>query len=326
MANLRADGIYTSVIGSYPLDDSPANRARCIEDLLRIGIDFPTYPQLFDMGKQFLDDLVKQDIGIASEGHWYTLRAKELREDVSPPGLEPFFWSVRYLEERGVRETVNLRAAITGPFTLASYIQTGSGMFPSNTALSSLELVKQLTSILTKSCEKASGEAALISIDEPIMGTIVGARILFGYSDEDIVQAYNSLKKACKQRFVGTHICGRLSPRLGEILLQTDLDFLSHEFHDSPQNKDIYSPEKLEETGKVLSVGCLSSKNLRVESSDEILRTMEQFRSYGSNLIFTPDCGFRPLRLPGSEEEGYEISIRKLEKMAEAARKFRASE
>jgi len=326
VADLRADGVHTSVIGSYPLEDSPANRARCIEDLLRVGIDFPAYPQLFDMGKQFLDDLVKQDIGIASEGHWYTLRANELREDGSPPGLEPFFWSVRYLEERGVRETINLKAAITGPFTLASYIQTRSGMFPSNTALSSPELVKQLSSILSKSCEKASSEAAVISIDEPILGTIVGARILFGHSDEDIVQAYSSLKKACKQRLVGTHICGRLSPRLAEILLKTDLDFLSHEFHDSPQNKEIYSPEKLEEAGKVLSVGCLSSRNPRAESSEEILRTMEEFRRYGSNLIFTPDCGFRPLRVLGSEEEGYQISIRKLRNMVEAARRFNVSE
>ena len=325
MADLRASIVYTSTIGSFPLADSVANRTRCMEDLLEVGIDIPAYPQLTDMGRQFLDDLASQDIGIDFGRRWYKLTGEELEEDVSPPGLEPFSWSVRYLEERGVRDTVKLRAAITGPFTLASYIQTGPGTFPSNTAASSPELVRQLARILRDSCKAASNEANMISIDEPIMGTIVGARILFGHREEDIIQAFNSLKQACTAELVGTHICGRIPPRLAKILLRTELDFLSHEFYDSPQNRDMYSPEQLEENAKVLSVGCLSSKNPRVERSEEILRTMERFRHYGNSLIFTPDCGFRSLRVSGSEEKGYEVSIRKLENMAEAAREFRAA-
>ncbi len=325
MADLRVSGVYTSTIGSFPLADSLANRARCMVDLLEVGIDFPTYPQLVDMGRQFLDGLAKQDIGVAPDGRSYRLKGKELKEDVPPPGLEPFFWSVRYLKERGLGEKVRLKAAITGPFTLASYIKTGTESFPSNTAVSNPELVGQLTRILSKSCEEVSSEASMISIDEPILGVIVGARMPFGYDEEDIVQAYDTLKKACGDSFVGTHICGRLSPRLAGTLLSTDLDFLSHEFYDSPKNRDIYSPEDLEEAGKVLSVGCLSSKNPRLESSEEILETMERFRQYGSDLIFTPDCGFRNLTVDGSKERGYEISMKKLENMVEAVRKFRAS-
>ncbi|RJS87689.1 hypothetical protein CW705_10065 [Candidatus Bathyarchaeota archaeon] len=122
---------------------------------------------------------------------------------------------------------------------------------------------------------------------------------------------------------VGTHICGRISPKLADLLLRTELDFLSHEFYDTPENIDVYSPKRLKESGKILSVGCLSTKNPQIETVDEILKVMEKFRDYGECLIFTPDCGFRKLLANNLDKEGaYEISIKKLRNMVQAARKF----
>ena len=325
MTKLQLSGIFTSVIGSFTLNDSESNRKRCVEDQLAISLDFPAYPQLTEMGPQFLNDLVKHDSGIQLEKSRYKLSRKTIEYNGPPLGLEPFFWGEKYLQKKGLTSKVSLKAPITGPFTLASYIKIKQGMFPFNTAASDLNLVRQIAEILTKSCEAASKTASIISIDEPILSVLVGAKTAFGYQEKDIISIYDNFKKSCGGKIVGTHICGRISPKLAGILLETELDFLSHEFYDMPQNIKIYSPEKIREKEKMLSVGCLSTKNPRIESPEEIFRLMKQFSDYKEALIFTPDCGFRKLLLGNLDiKEAYEISLFKLRNMVEALKKFKA--
>jgi methionine synthase II (cobalamin-independent) len=326
VTKLRLSGIFTSTIGSFPLEDSIANRERCVEDLLAIGLDFPSYPQLTEMGPQFLNDLAKCDSGVQLEKARYRMNGKKIEYSGPPLGLEPFFWTVRYLRERGLASKVRLKAPITGPFTLASFIETEQGVFPFNTAVSDLNLVSQLAEIISKSCQSASKNASMISIDEPILSVLVGAKTAFGYREEDIIGVYNSLKKACGDKIVGTHICGRISPKLAEILLGTELDFLSHEFYDTPQNIMVYSPDRVREGEKMLSVGCLSTKNRKIESQEEILKLIRKFNEYGEALICTPDCGFRKLLLNNLDaEEAYRVSLCKLRNMVAASENFRAS-
>lgn len=295
-----------------------------MEDLIRIGLDIPNYPQLIEMGEQFLDDLVKQDCGIIKDGRRYRLEGVEIGDVSSPLGLEPYLWTLKYLRERGLAESVKLKASVTGPFTLASYLVTGDGAFPFNTAISDIERVEKLAEILSISCEKIAQTAYMISIDEPILSVIVGGRLPFEYGEEDIIGIYDKLKRSCGKRFTGTHVCGRISPRLADILLRTELDFLSHEFHDSPRNFDVYDPNRVLESEKVLAVGCVSSKNPQVESVKEILRLMEKSRKFGEDIIFTPDCGFKNLRVGDSKEQGYIVSIKKLVNMIKAASKYKA--
>lgn len=327
MAELQISGIFTSTIGSFTLEDTEANRKRCINDLLAVGLDYPSYPQLSEMGPQFLNDLTKHGSGVQQEKNRYRISGKIIEYNGPPLGLEPFFWATKYLDEKGLTNNVRLKAPITGPFTLASFIETKPGMFPYNTAVSDFNLVNQIAGILSESCEAASENASMISIDEPILSVLVGARTAFGYRDEDIIGVYNSLKKACGERIVGSHICGRISPKLADILLRTELGFISHEFFDTPQNITLYSPEKLRENEKVLSVGCLSTKNPRIESPKEILNFMKQFNGHKEALIFTPDCGFRKLlRNNMDTEEAYRISLSKLRNMVAALKNFKASD
>ncbi|MFQ6076846.1 MAG: uroporphyrinogen decarboxylase family protein, partial [Candidatus Bathyarchaeia archaeon] len=218
MTAMTLEGLHTATIGSFPLDDSERNRARILDGLLDLKIDFPNYPQLIEMGKQFLDDI---DRG------------------ASPPGVEPFDWAVKCLERKDLKGEVRLKACLTGPFTLASYVKTEKAGGPSygmplfNTALANREEVERFTEILAETCEAFGREASMVFIDEPIMSLIVGRRrILFGYKEEDIVYTYNRLKNACGDAYVGTHICGRISPMLANALLKTDLDILSHELFD----------------------------------------------------------------------------------------------
>ncbi len=327
MAELQISGIFTSTIGSFTLEDTEANRKRCINDLLAVGLDYPSYPQLSEMGPQFLNDLTKHGSRVQQEKNRYRISGKIIEYNGPPLGLEPFFWATKYLDEKGLTNNVRLKAPITGPFTLASFIETKPGMFPYNTAVSDFNLVNQIAGILSESCEAASENASMISIDEPILSVLVGARTAFGYRDEDIIGVYNSLKKACGERIVGSHICGRISPKLADILLRTELDFISHEFFDTPQNITLYSPEKLRENEKVLSVGCLSTKNPRIESPKEILNFMKQLNGHKEALIFTPDCGFRKLlRNNMDTEEAYRISLSKLRNMVAALKNFKASD
>jgi len=296
-----------------------------MDDLLNVGIDFPAYPQLRDMDKQFLGDLARQDSGIVFEDGTFKLKSKRIRGDVSPPGLDPLLWALKYLDDLGVSGKIRMKAPITGPFTLASYIQTGTGSFPFNTAASDPELVRQIADIVEKSCEEASRHVDMISIDEPILGLLVGSRTTFSHKEDDIINVLNRMKEACGDRIVGTHICGRMSPRLADLLLRTELDFLSHEFYDTPENVKAYPPRKLRESGKVLSVGCVSTKNPKIETPDEILEVMKKFRGYGDCLIFTPDCGFRKLLTSNlNKDEAYKISIKKLRNMVDAAKRFAA--
>lgn len=318
---MKLRGFYTSTIGSFPLDDSESNRKRCLKDLINLGIDFPVYPQLTDMGKQFLDDLVKQNCGITAKSGRYMLSDSEIGLSAQPPGLEPFQWTTKYLKEKNLK--MNVKAAITGPFTLASYIEIGLGTAPFNTAISNIKLIDYLAKIISESCSVASKEASMISIDEPILSVIVGKRIPFKYGEEDIIRIFDALREKCGEIPVGIHVCGKISPKLAGLLLKTSMDFLSHEFHDIPENLRVFNPEHLKESEKILSVGCISSKNHYVESVQEILDLMNRFKSYGDCLIFTPDCGFRNLIIEGSKEKGYEVAIKKLKNMVEATVKFK---
>lgn len=318
---MRLVGFYTSTIGSFPLEDSEENREKCLKDLINLGIDFPAYPQLKNMDKQFLEDLVRQNCGITMKNGRYFLNDSEISLDVSPPGLEPFNWAIKYLKEKGLR--VKIKAVLTGPFTLSSYIEVDRGVFPFNTAISRIEVVNQIAQILAESCRVASREASMISIDEPILSVIVGRRIPFKYGEENIIKILNFLREGCGSILTGIHVCGRISPKLSNLLLKTNLDFLSHEFHDTPENMEAYNPKDLKNTEKILSVGCVSSRNPRVESVQEILSLMTMFKDYGECIIFTPDCGFRNLIVNGSREKGYEAAVKKLENMVAAVTKFR---
>jgi methionine synthase II (cobalamin-independent) len=324
--DLRLSGVHTSTIGSFPLDDSAANRKRCLDDLLALKIDFPAYPQLCDMGEQFLGDLAQHNSGIRAVNGRFRLEKKSIQHEGPPPGLEPLYKTIRQLEEKGIRQKVKLKAAITGPFTLASYIETEGEVFPFNTAASSLNLVKQLAQVISKSCQAVSKEVSIVSIDEPILSVMVGTRTAFGYLDQDIIDIYDSLKEACENRIVGTHICGKISPKLASILLRTELDFISHEFYDTPENANKYNNDMFQEADKTLSVGCVSTRKPKVESPREILSVMKRFDEYREALIFTPDCGFRKLLISGLPlEAAYEISISKLRNVMKAVKMFQAS-
>lgn len=305
------------------MENSSNNRERSIEDLISIGIDFPNYPQLIEMGEQFLDELVEQGCGIVKENGSYVMKQEEIRIPSSPPGLEPYKWTIEHLRRRGILDRIKLKSSVTGPFTLASYIKTQTGISLLNTAISDIQIVRQLANILSESCRVFAKNSYMISIDEPMLSVVIGRKIFFKYGKEDIIEIYNNLRRSCGNRLVGTHICGRISPLLAGILLHTELDFLSHEFHDTPENFKVYDPQQVKKSGKIMSIGCVSSSNSRIETVEEIVGIMKRSREYGKELIFTPDCGFKNLKVNGSGEQGYRTAMTKLGNLVEATKNLR---
>jgi len=274
------------------------------------------------MGAQFLDDLSTENCGIVKENGEYLLKKERIEEPSHPPGLGPYKWTIGYLMKKGILRKVRLKACVTGPFTLASYVKIRTGAFPACTAVSDIKKVRQLANTISQSCKTLAQDAYIISVDEPILSITIGRRHLFGYDEREIVEVYDDLKRACGNRLTGTHICGRISPRLADLLLQTELDFLSHEFHDTPENFNVYNRRRLLGSGKVLSVGCVSSRNPIVETVEEISEIMQRSKECGDDLIFSPDCGFKNLRVNGSADKGYEIATSKLRNLVEALKKL----
>lgn len=282
-------GPFTATMGSFPLEDTPENREKVIQDVIKLKIDFPNYPQLQDMGTQFLHDIEQR---------------------ILPPGVEPFEWTVRYLQSHKLLEKVRLKACITGPFTLSSYLLTKEQY---QTPLRNQKLM-EFTKLLEETCRRISQTAQLAFIDEPILSLIFGRRrILYGYNEEDVISTFNRLRESFGEILVGTHICGRISPLLAQTLLHTDLDILSHEYHDTPQNFDLYQPNDVKKKEKTLAMGCISTKQMTVESVEEIHAFMKKAtEKYGRNIMFTPDCGFGTLFIEESQRASYEIAIHKL--------------
>jgi len=42
---MEKEGLFTTVVGSFPLEDTEENMKRAFEDEINIGIDYPCYPQ-----------------------------------------------------------------------------------------------------------------------------------------------------------------------------------------------------------------------------------------------------------------------------------------
>jgi 5-methyltetrahydropteroyltriglutamate--homocysteine methyltransferase len=290
-------GPYTATMGSFPLEDTEENRVKVIQDLIALQIDFPNYPQLQDMGTQFLHDI---------------------EQGIHPPGIEPFEWTVQYLQSHRLTEKVRFKACITGPFTLSSYLLTKDQY---QTPFRDQKL-KEFTNLLEETCRRIGHTAHLAFIDEPILSLIFGRRrILYGYDKEDVILTFNRLRESFGDILVGTHICGRISPLLAQTLLHTDLDILSHEYHDTPENFNQYQPNDIQQKEKTLAMGCVSTKQMTIESVEEIHAFMKKASTkYGRNIIFTPDCGFGTLFIEESQRASYEVAIQKLRRLGTAVK------
>ena len=319
--------VYTSYVGSFPLDFSKENVERILHDVIKLGIDYPCYPQLRSFIDMFLDPLVEAKVLKRVENAYvidypfYTLNLDNIAEQLEIP---EFTWSIDFLASTGLSSKVKgFRACVTGPYTLASQVYIKPPYTLSNSGLSSRAVVDKLTSFVSIVAEKFSKKASIVSIDEPILSVVVEDKgVQQGLSEEGIRSSLERVFKSIRS-MPSIHVCGYLSSRLVKLLTSTSVKILDHEFKDWPRNLDLFSKDLLLSSGKLLALGSISTKSSKVETVEEvksfILKAREKFGE--ALFIAKPDCGFRGLRGAfKTAEEAYAASLDKLKVLVEATK------
>ena len=320
--------LATLDIGSMPLlddfDEDKSNVNRAITDKVNVGLDYPCYPQLpgsptkpMNMALQYLKPLSKTNPNIQITGQ----EAHLLRDDINEPtdaiGVERAEYFLTYLRDHGLDHTKGLKACVTGPFTLASYLDLKNLM---NCGASKPDVVRTLAEILSRSCKRLSDLGFdLIYIDEPFLSVMLGRRgeVLFKYDEDFVIEALNRLltQISCVSAI---HVCGRITPLVKIVLLESAANVVDHEFTAIRENLNAYSREDLERADKLLAYGCVSSINLTVESVEEISARIDRgLNLYGERLLVKPDCGFGGLL---GTPDAYSIVLQKLSNMVNAAK------
>lgn len=311
--------MYLTYVGSFPLENTYDNLIKATYDILSIPVDYPNYVQLEDMIHQFLQPIAESGLGIIREGEKYKLNGK-----LSLPKYPIATKSLKKLLEirdnhPNKKKIKGIKACVTGPFTLSSQIilKSATTGFFGETALSDPSLVSEIANIVSKIAEDYQKMGAdYVTIDEPMLSIIVGRKILLNqYSDTKIIEIINqSLKNINSLK--GIHVCGKISRRLAETLLQTDIKVLDHEFKDTESNFTSYKKSDFEKNNKKIGLSVSSSKKLDIESISEIEILLNKgIQTFGKEniLMIKPDCGFRGLNEHGNlQSDAYISSLAKL--------------
>jgi methionine synthase II (cobalamin-independent) len=314
-------------VGSLPVEDDFSgdrkNTDRAILDKLSVGLDYPCYPQLpgspsnpMNMGLQFLIPLSKVEPKIQIRGQEAELISDEINPPSEPIGVERAEYFLTYLRQHGLTSKVKgTKACITGPFTVASYLNRRNLMM---CGASKPDVVKALAQVLSRSCRRLSELGFdLINIDEPFLSIMLGRKVLFNYDEEFVIDTLDTIL-AEASGFSAIHVCGTVTPLVKEVLLKSKVDIIDHEFAGSPANIHAYTKDDFERAGKSLAYGCVSSVKLQVESVEEISGSIRSaLNAFGRRIVVKPDCGFGGmLGIPGA----YELALKKLQNMVKAAR------
>ena len=328
--------LATNLIGSFPLRDTRSNFDRALREQVDSGLDYVSYPQLADMNEMFLKPLVDEST-VTMQGGKYAVT-----QDFNPRvGREVKRWTEAahdFLRREG--RYVPLKACVTGPFTLASNLSVEGSQnksFPAAYVDLMVEhpwVLEKLTDYVRRICVHYSSLSEIVSVDEPYLSVLVGRRknlLELGMSraqaSDLVLESLDRPLSAIKTHSY-IHVCGGIGQQLAETLLETEAEILSHEFSNMARNFDVYEPSQVEGYEKILSVGVMSTSPTEDEGGIEprgvIRRRMEYAtQRYGANrVIFSPDCGFRPLGDLLGEQEGHQLSIRKIQAMAEVKREL----
>jgi len=336
----KEDALFTTVVGSWPLSNTHSNMVKVFTDLIQIGINYPCYPQLLDMNYQFLSPLSKIIQNLEEIDKKFYLHGDfELPKQLIALKYGEFI--INFLNENThLRDLIKgTKACLTGPFTLAFEVilknELAQGLkpiiFKEPRAVMVEWLVDKFAEIM-KQIGAAYNNLGIdiISMDEPILGLLIGRKPLF-YSEEFFIKTINKAISRIK-KLSSIHVCGVISPTLRDILLKTNVRILDHEFTTNERNFDIFKKKHLLESDKLIAMGTVESKcapvsNQKINSYVEDVDFLKKFikkgiNQYGSeNLIIKPDCGFLPLKVFG-EDDGYKIAIRKVKNMVLALKEI----
>ncbi len=329
---MKIPPIATNLIGSFPLKDTPDNFRRAIDEQVTAGLDYISYPQLADMTLMFLEPLVDGN-SVRQDGQKFIVN-KEFEPVLTK---EVRRWSEdAYNRVRQKKGIIPLKSCVTGPFTLASNLQVEgfeSRPFPMGYVELMVEhpwVLEKLVRYVRKVCRVYSDFSSIVSIDEPFLSIFVGKRknllelaMSRGEAFDFVVEMLDKALQGIRT-IPSIHVCGGIGRCLSEILLETDFKILSHEFSVMTRNFESYAPADPESYSKILSVGVVTTAPTEDPEGVEPIVLVEKrmknaIKRYGmENVVFSPDCGFRPLGDLLGEEEGHKLAMSKIESLVRA--------
>jgi len=295
-----------SVIGSFPYlaGDIDQTLKTWLEVQRDTGVDYPCVQP--DMIEMFLNDPNVNGIS-PTNGRW-SINFDQL--NVSGPVQHQYLKMIQQIANEINYEPCGFLIPVTGPFTLGERI-----VLP-NTDISLLhfpslieEFNKKIIIPIVKYYNQFF-EDCIIRIDEPTAqsGILTGSGVGRFDLDSDFIKEIwlKILKEITSKNTPGIHVCGDI--RSISIVLE-DLSphtILSHEFFttDDPNGRNInyYNKKRLQKNELMIGFGCVSSKSLSIESTQEvILRMRKGVEKFGREKIhLNPACGFGGLASTGN--------------------------
>ena len=318
-----AEGIFYDDIGSFPLPRGVKTAGLSREGYLdlvssvlaikrRAGVECPTYPQLRDMIRMFMDEIENPD------------------QADSPYLIKTEHALIRELE--AVSPGENVRVCVTGPLEL--YLSAFGA-----TAYS--DILCSLAESVARFLEKAGdmGKMSVASIDEPSLG--MNSNIVF--SEEEIIEALEIASRPCRGMDCEVHLH---SPLYAEICARVSgISIVGIESASHPDYLGLIDKKMLEETDSFIRAGIartdilsmsaqlnerlgvnlwqdmprLEREIMEMESPAVMKKRLEKaYDRFGERLRATgPDCGL-------GSWPSQNLAARLLENCASAVRDFRS--
>lgn len=318
-----AEGIFYDDIGSFPLPRGVKTAGLSREGYLdlvgsvlaikrRAGVECPTYPQLRDMIRMFMDEIENPDLAD------------------SPYLIKTEHALIRELDAVRTGETV--RVCVTGPLEL--YLSAFGA-----TAYS--DILYNLAESVARFQEKAvdMGKMSVASIDEPSLG--MNSNIVF--SEDEIIEALEIASRPCRGMDCEVHLH---SPLYAEICARVSgISIVGIESASHPDYLGLIDKKMLEETDSFIRAGIARTDILsmsaqlneklginlwqdmprlereisEMESPGVMKKRLEKaYDRFGERLRSTgPDCGL-------GSWPSQNLAARLLENCASAVREFRS--
>ena len=318
-----AEGIFYDDIGSFPLPRGVKTAGLSREGYLdlvgnvlaikrRAGVERPTYPQLRDMIRMFMDEIENPD------------------QADSPYLIKTEYARIRELDAVRAGETV--RVCVTGPLEL--YLSAFGA-----TAYS--DILYNLAESVARFQEKAvdMGKMSVASLDEPSLG--MNSNIVF--SEDEIIEALEIASRPCRGMDCEVHLH---SPLYAEICARVSgISIVGIESASHPDYLGLIDKKMLEETDSFIRAGIartdilsmsarlneklgvnlwqdmprLEREIMEMESSAVMKKRLEKaYGRFGERLRATgPDCGL-------GSWPSQNLAARLLENCASAVRDFRS--
>jgi 5-methyltetrahydropteroyltriglutamate--homocysteine methyltransferase len=272
--------IKTTVIGSHPVTGEGDDAIRAaVGDMVGAGIDIIS------------DGQTRKDMVGYLADHIPGFKVEEGRSQIigkiKPPEETPLPADLNYAKKIAGSKA-EVKAIMTGPVTMVFFAELSPSApykgFRDET------LYRDIAEALAVEAEMIQKEGFRnFQLDEPSYS--IGAPMLL--AKLALERVTDSIK--------GTralHVCGNLRGSFQDIVKIDGIDVLSFAFKDNFSNFDTVDSKMLEDYGKKLGIGCVSSTESAVESEDEIRSLLRKaLGAYSVDNIawIHPDCGLRSL-------------------------------